>query len=377
MPVKSALRRDDPTREPGLKFATSTKMKAAFPYFGCDTLALKTFLEKLGASVFLPPATTKKTLEIGVKFSPELICLPFKITLGNFIEALDNGADTLFMAAGARKCRFGYYHYLQETCLRNTRGSKEFRLYPVSQYTPYQFIFEKMPRIFSVSPTKVIYSLLILLAKSELIEAYLNKLRWIRVVNFKQAAKFERQSIKLIESANSVSKIRQARKTILGFSTNGKKPEVTLGMVGEIFFMIEPFANQEIEKELGRLGALVLSKRSLYRHLKHLLKFDMESYRSASIANPYLKDCPGGEAVKTVAEAVQFARQKVDGLVHIYPFTCMPENIALTALEKISEEYRLPLLSLSFDEHTSRTGFLTRLEAFVDLVKRRKYEHKS
>ena len=353
-------------------------MKAAFPYFGCDTLALKTFIEKLGASVVLPPATTKRTLEVGVKLSPELICLPFKITLGNFIEALENGADTLFMAAGERKCRFGYYHYLQETCLRSTFGGfKQFRLYPVSQYTPYQFIFEKMPRIFSVSPTKVIYSLLILLAKSELIETYLKKLRWIRAVEFKQAAKFEKQSIKLIESANSISEIRRARKTILGFNTNGKKPEITIGIVGEIFFMIEPFANQEIEKELGRLGAWVLSKRSLFRHLKHLLKIDLESYRSTYIAYPYLRDSPGGEAVKTVAEAVQFARSKVDGIVHIYPFTCMPENIALTALEKISEEYKLPLLSLSFDEHTSRTGFLTRLEAFVDLVKRRKYGHKS
>ncbi len=346
-------------------------MKTAFPYFGYDTFALKTFVEKMGAEVVLPPATTKKTLEIGVKLSPELICLPFKITLGNFIEALASGADTLFMAAGARKCRFGYYHYLQEAILR--KQFSNFKLYAISQYTPYQFIFEKMPQIFSVSPTKVIHSLLILLAKSELIETYLKKLRWLRAVDFEQAAKFEKESIKLIEAADNVSEIRRARRTILGFSTNGKKPEVTLGIVGEIFFMIEPFANQEIEKELGRLGALVLSKRSLFRHLKHLLKIDMESHRSASIAYPYLKDSPGGEAVKTVAEAVQFVRQGVDGIVHIYPFTCMPENIALTALEKISEEYNLPLLSLSFDEHTSRTGFLTRLEAFVDLVKRRKH----
>jgi predicted nucleotide-binding protein (sugar kinase/HSP70/actin superfamily) len=120
------------------------------------------------------------------------------------------------------------------------------------------------------------------------------------------------------------------------------------------------------------LGVLVISRRSLYRHLKHLLKIDWESYRAPALARNYLKDSPGGEAVKTVAEAVQFAKQKVDGIVHIYPFTCMPENIALAALEKISEDYNVPLLSLSFDEHTSRTGFLTRLEAFVDLIKRRK-----
>jgi predicted nucleotide-binding protein (sugar kinase/HSP70/actin superfamily) len=345
-------------------------MKATLPYFGYDTLALKTFIEKLGASVILPPATTKRTLEVGVKLSPELICLPFKITLGNFIEALAKGADTLFMAAGARKCRFGYYHYLQETILKNQFPN--FRLYAISQYTPYQVIFEKMPRIFSVSPTKVIYALSILLAKSALIETFLCRLRWLRAIDFERASKFEKQWIKLIESSNSISEIRRARKKIMSFGTNGKKPEIKLGLVGEIFLMIEPFANQEIEKELGRLGALVVANRSLFRHLKHLLKIDWEFYRSAALAYRYLKDSPGGEAVKTVGEAVHFARRGFDGIVHIFPFTCMPENIALTALEKISEEYGVPILSLSFDEHTSRTGFLTRLEAFVDLVKRRK-----
>lgn len=350
-------------------------MKASFPYFGYDTLALKTFLEKLGVSVVLPPPTTKKTLETGVKLSPELVCLPFKITLGNFIEALASGADTLFMAAGARKCRFGYYHYLQESIL--AQQFSNFQLFAVSQYSPYQFIFEKLPRIFSVSPTKVFYALTILFAKSALVELFMTKLRWLRAVDFKQASKFEKEGIRLIESADCFAKILQARKKFLAFNTNGRKPEITIGLVGEIFFMIEPFANQEIEKELGRLGALVISKRSLYRHLRHLLKIDFTFYRNLIFAYSYLRDSPGGEAIRTVGEAVQFAREGVSGIVHIYPFTCMPENIALAALEKISIDYNIPVLSLSFDEHTSKTGLLTRLEAFIDLVKRKRLMTKS
>ncbi|MDH5683250.1 MAG: acyl-CoA dehydratase activase-related protein [candidate division WOR-3 bacterium] len=348
-------------------------MKATFPNFGYETLALKTFLEKLGASVVLPPANTKHTLEMGVKYSSELICLPFKITLGNFIEALNRGADTLFMAAGAKKCRFGYYHYLHEMILRKL--FPRFRLYAISQYTPYQFVFEKMPQIFMVSPTRVIYALLILLAKCALIDDFKCQLRLARVLDFNQANQIEKRAIKLIESANSISQIRRTRQEIRTiFSINGKKPEIKIGLVGEIFFMIEPFANQEIEKELSRLGALVVTKRSLFRHLKHLLKIDWEFYRFSLLAYKYLKDSPGGEAIRTVGEAVSFAMSGIDGIVHIYPFTCMPENIALEALEKASEDYDVPVLSMSFDEHTSRTGFLTRLEAFVDLIKRRKRE---
>ena len=47
-------------------------MKATFPYLGYDTYALKTFVEDLGVEVVLPPATSKRTLELGVEHSPEL-----------------------------------------------------------------------------------------------------------------------------------------------------------------------------------------------------------------------------------------------------------------------------------------------------------------
>jgi benzoyl-CoA reductase/2-hydroxyglutaryl-CoA dehydratase subunit BcrC/BadD/HgdB len=50
----------------------------------------------------------------------------------------------------------------------------------------------------------------------------------------------------------------------------------------------------------------------------------------------------------------------------------MPENMALEVVQKISDDYHVPVMSLSFDEHTSKTGLVTRLEAFVDMVARRR-----
>ena len=128
-----------------------------------------------------------------------------------------------------------------------------------------------------------------------------------------------------------------------------------------------------IEKELGRLGVEVLFERSLYHHIMHLLRIDPGFARSRRLAHRYLRECPGGEAIRTVGEAIHFTEGGlVDGIVHVFPFTCMPENMALEALQQLSADTGMPVLSLSFDEHTSRTGLLTRLEAFVDLVKRRK-----
>jgi predicted nucleotide-binding protein (sugar kinase/HSP70/actin superfamily) len=346
-------------------------MKASFPNVGYDTYALKTFLEDLGAEVILAPPNSRRTIELGSLHSPELICMPYKITLGNMLEALELGADTLFMAAGARKCRFGYYHYLQERALKNL--GKECRFIPVTQYAPLDFFFRVMPGIFGVSPLRVVRATSKMLAKSRLTQEFRQHLNRKMAVDFDGAEQAKPKALSVIERAHTLKEIQAARGEVQRiFNLNGTEPQIRLGLVGEIYFMIEQFASQEIEKELGRMGAEVVFERSLYRHIRHLLSSDPAFVRSGRLARRYLQESPGGEAIRTVGEAVYFQRQGLDGVVHIFPFTCMPENIALEALQKLSEETGLPVLSLSFDEHTSRTGLLTRLEAFVDLVKRRK-----
>ena len=347
-------------------------MKATFPFFGYDTYALKSFVEDLGAEVVLPPKTSKRTMEIGVENSPELICMPFKITLGNFIEALDRGADTVFMAAGARKCRFGYYHYLQEAALK--RRGMDYRLVPVSQYSPYEFIFRLMPSVFGVSPTRVTRALYMMFERSLLTQQLRQMLNRKRAVDFSGAEKLEKDALRLLKEARSLRDVHRVRRRLKSMmQLNGRQPEVRVGLVGEIYFMIEQYANQEIEKELARLGVEVLFERSLFHHLMHLLHIDRSSYRSCRLAKRYLRECPGGEAMRTVGESIHFIEKlRVDGIVHIFPFTCMPENIALEGLQQLSEDSGVPVLSLSFDEHTSRTGILTRLEAYVDLIKRRR-----
>ncbi|MGQ9707584.1 MAG: hypothetical protein ACUVUR_01750 [bacterium] len=346
-------------------------MRVGIPYFGYDTIALKGFIEELGAELVMPPPTSRRTVEIGVKLAPELVCMPFKITLGNFVEALEQGADTLLMAAGARKCRFGYYHYLQERALRTVRS--DFRLVPVSQYSAYGFIFKLMPDLFAVPSALVVKAVYHLLGKSALLRDFRRLLNRKRAVDFEAAERLKGLSLKLIDHARTRAEMRRVRGELSRmFAANGKIPDVRVGLVGEIFFTIDQSANQEIEKELARLGVEVVFERCLYNHLRHLLRSDFGYLRSRRLAHNYLRVCPGGEAIRTVGEAIRFVHQGVDGIVHIFPFTCMPENIALEALQRLSESSCVPVLSVSFDEHTSKTGLVTRLEAFVELLRRRK-----
>ena len=55
------------------------------------------------------PYSSKRTLSLGTKNSPESICLPYKLILGNFIEAIEGGADYVAMISSPGCCRLGEY----------------------------------------------------------------------------------------------------------------------------------------------------------------------------------------------------------------------------------------------------------------------------
>ena len=80
-------------------------MKATFPHLAHLNVVLEVLYPALGIEVIPPPPITKKTIEIGVKLAPQNACFPMKVTLGNFIEGIEKGADTIFMAGGSVRAR--------------------------------------------------------------------------------------------------------------------------------------------------------------------------------------------------------------------------------------------------------------------------------
>ncbi len=75
------------------KDKNTKKIKVAFPHMGTISICWAAALKKLGIEPFIPAYTSKKTLSFGTKNSPEAICLPYKLILGNFIEAIEGGTD--------------------------------------------------------------------------------------------------------------------------------------------------------------------------------------------------------------------------------------------------------------------------------------------
>ena len=80
------------------------KKIVSFPHLGDYYIPIEYLLKKTTNLKVVPsPPITKKTIDLGSKYSPDFVCIPFKYNLGNFIETLDNGANILLQAGGG--CR--------------------------------------------------------------------------------------------------------------------------------------------------------------------------------------------------------------------------------------------------------------------------------
>ncbi len=68
-----------------------------------------------------------------------------------------------------------------------------------------------------------------------------------------------------------------------------------------------------------------------------------------------------------------FDEGKVDGIIHVTAFGCGPDSMVDTLMGFASKENpNIPYMSITIDEHTGDAGIATRLEAFYDMVIRKK-----
>ncbi|SMC75823.1 acyl-CoA dehydratase activase-related protein [Sporomusa malonica] len=353
-------------------------MIATFPHMGPLSVTMKTLLSGLGITVLMPPPTSKKTIETGAKYAPETACLPLKVTLGNYIEALDAGADTIVTCGGVGPCRLGYYAQVQQEILKEL-GYK----FTMVAIEPNAFDVIKTVRQLApgVSLTSVYRAFKLAGAKMSAIDTVGDVLRQVRATEQipGTADAVYQEAVAEIEVAADprelqvISDIYQEK--LIRVNQHGQLP-LRIGLVGEIYVMLESFVNQDLEQRLGRLGAHVHRTMSLTDYVRtHLLRskpYMAKYHEIAKAAKPYLSHGVGGHGLKSIGSTVDLANQGFDGIVHVFPFTCMPEIIAKNILHQASDDHGIPVLSLAFDEQSGEAGVVTRLEAFIDLLNYRR-----
>ncbi|AYO31632.1 CoA protein activase [Biomaibacter acetigenes] len=352
--------------------------KVSFPYMGTSYIPFNKLLTALGNEVVLPPRPNAETISLGCKFAPEFACYPFKIVLGTYVQVLEAGADTLVSTGGVGPCRAGLYTTLQEKILKDLGYNFEM----ITLEPPGRHLKDLITSIKKLINTRLsfkdyinigrfVWKQLTLLDKAERLS---HKVRPLEVKKGETTRTYKK-CVDLVSGAQSIKELTEIEREIeLLYECIEKKDfdPVKIGIVGEIYVLLEPSANLEIEETLGDLGVYV--ERSMFLAGYTVSNAVMDLFHMAGerdikkLASPYFKEMCGGHGRESVGNAVHFAKRGFDGLIQLSPFTCIPEIVAKSILPRVCEERGMGFLAITLDEQTGKEGVKTRLEAFVDML---------
>lgn len=65
-------------------------------------------------------------------------------------------------------------------------------------------------------------------------------------------------------------------------------------------------------------------------------------------------------------------QERVDGIIHVTAFGCGPDAMVDKLVELEAKNAGMPFMTVTIDEHTGDMGLHTRLEAFTDMLKKKK-----
>jgi predicted nucleotide-binding protein (sugar kinase/HSP70/actin superfamily) len=364
-------------------------MKVTFPHLGSMYIFCKAMAETAGIPYVLPRPTSNRTRETGEYSTNESVCLPLKIILGNFVDALDQGADTIVMVGSGPPCRLGLYDRIIKVVLTDMGYS--FRWLTIPGIFNWQALLQNREE------AKVL--------RKELTLGNYFRFPWAVIMGWKKmmwCEQLERtaagmravagdpvevdrlltKGLDAIDKAQGVTSLSEAGNAAVASLGDVKKtgrPPLKVLMVGEVYTVMEPSINMDVERRLGHLGVVVHRSSYFSTHIRRGSRLDRrmlkERQRLLQMARPYLNYDVGAECNFSVAEAVLGSRQGYDGVVHVYPFSCMPETNAATVLSVVSEDLDIPVLPVVIDRQDMGLRIDTQLEAFVDIMTWRRQGH--
>jgi predicted nucleotide-binding protein (sugar kinase/HSP70/actin superfamily) len=290
----------------------------------------KTFFEALGGEVVLSPKTNKEILNKGSLCCVAEACLPVKVFHGH-AASLIGKVDFIFIPRllSVKK---------KEYICPKIGGLPDMVRYSV----------DNLPRIIDTEVN---------LRKGyrSLKKSFLDAGSYLTPDKKKILSAGKKALASLKEYATETEEEKKPK------ISEGKSRAVNIALIGHAYNLYDKYVNLEIIKKLADMDVSVYLPETLTEE-------DIEGE-----ADTLDKRIFWTTGRKMMGSALMYSDKKaVDGLIYLMSFGCGVDSFIADLIEKKMRAKSVPFFSLSLDEQTGEAGLLTRLEAFTDMLKRRK-----
>ncbi len=304
------------------------------------------FFNELGAEIIISPLTNKKIKSDSTRLAPNEDCYSTKLFFGHTM-AIKDQVDYLFIP------RFGSEN-------KDSVGCPKF----IGLAEVLRSMFPDLPPIIMphYNMAKGRDGKLSFFIKAYKVGLYFTKNPFKIIKAFKLALREHKQyKLELIIDEESLLKWEQS---VLSLNDppiiEENERMLKIALVGHSYVINDPFASLNIRKILQNHGVDLITSEQMPRNLieRQIDKLNFALYFD------YEKEILG-----TIMHFIE--SKTIDGIIHIMVFSCGPDSIAGEMASQFSKrDSKIPLLQLVFDELTAEAGLRTRIEAFIDMLRR-------
>jgi predicted nucleotide-binding protein (sugar kinase/HSP70/actin superfamily) len=306
----------------------------------------KTFFDELGAEVVVSPSTTQAILSSGSSRVVADTCLPVKVFCGHVL-ALIGKCDYIFIPA-IRSVKTKIYNCSKFLGLPDMTRAVIPESPPIldididinkGKRELYQAIY-KLGRRFIWNPFKV---------KKASIAAWQTHLEYRQLMS-KHGLTLP-QAIERILNATDVEP-----------ETLPNHPsQATIAIVGHPYLLHDEHINHRLVHRLEQADYKVLTPEMLTGE-------QLELAITRLVGRPYWT-----YEEEVVGAGGYYLESGVDGVIGIMAFGCGPDSLMMDMVRRQSARLKTStFMSLTLEEHTAEAGIATRVEAFLDMIQRRK-----
>ena len=304
------------------------------------------YFEQIGCEVVVSEPTNAKILNQGVKLAVDDLCLPFKAYYGHVLSLKDQ-VDYIFLprylSLGKDNKVCPKLMGLPDMITSSFRGQLPEVLAPDIDLNKGIFcrrnIYHYLGRILGCGFWQREYAYW---------QAWRQQKKYIEL---QQQGYTPRESIAILNGSSSKEKFE-------------KKTGISLAVLGHSYIINDDYLSMNLIQKLRSLFVRVITQNMI-----QVDKIEQAARKQAKKMYWYFnRQIIGG------AYHFLFNQQTaVDGLIHVSSFGCGPDAMTGELVEiKSKKNKKLSLLNINLDEHSGQAGLITRLEAFIDLLERRK-----
>ena len=302
------------------------------------------FFKGLGFDILLSDKTTTKIINEGSKYVVSDTCLPIKVFVGHVVNLLSKGCDTVFIPSLQSTA------YKVNNCTK-IRGLPEILRNVINE--SFKMIEPTLDKTNNISFKDFCYDTAHQLEvyDESRIEAAI-KCGWLVYDNFQ---KMTLAGIPFEEAVKNAIEGKITSKPI-----EIVKP-LSVVIMAHGYNLYDERISMRLIKKLDKMGVKAFTGLNVSREdsIKSIKELGEIQYWA-------------NELDLTGAAAYYMLNNKVDGIIALSAFGCGPDSLMVDEIQYHAAERNLPMMHLTIDEHTGEAGFVTRVEAFVDMLIRRK-----